>query len=258
MSLRQTRSQGFPIWETLLRARARLVCRMWNWLRTCWSPPSRAPSTFRSATVMGSASTYLVPVPVPFYSQRIPTGQGAEFGFGSEAEAEYWTARGCGIACLRMVIDGFRRIRRLKPMARQGELIRQGLDIGAYCEKGWIHSGLVRLARNAGLDGRCFRNAGVDDIVRELVLGRPCIASVTAGFDGGEPDWQGHPTRRGGHLVVVIGIVNEESKVSAFIVNHPSSDSKYEWEQRAVDLNLFCRSFAGLFMSFWEPQNCAD
>lgn len=48
-----------------------------------------------------------VPYPIPFYTQGVDFTDDSLQGFNSIQEAEHWQDRGCGIASVRMVIDGF-------------------------------------------------------------------------------------------------------------------------------------------------------
>lgn len=198
---------------------------------------------------------YEIDVPIPFYSQRVDLRTALADGFASVGEAEHWIERGCGIACLRMIVDGFRARCGLSSTVRQGEMIHQGLDLGAYCDRGWIHAGLVKLAGLHHLGGACFRGATIDDLVRELRCGHPCIASISVGFEGGLVDEGGRPRRPGGHLAVVLGFLGSNAE-GGLVVNHPSSDPNYEWERRQIDRSAFAASFAGAFMSFWDATLC--
>lgn len=191
-------------------------------------------------------------IQIPYYSQRVSVEHSSVLGFASDKEAEYWIHRGCGIACLRMVIDGFRAEQGLPPGPNQGTLIRKGLAQGAYNGRGWIYAGLVQLASEFDISGRTFRRASREDILGEISQGRPCIASVTVGFEGGQKDEQGAIRPPGGHLVVVTGYAIESGQPVGFLVNHPSSDPNLEWEERIVPLRDFERSFSGGLISFWQ------
>ncbi|MFD0716113.1 C39 family peptidase [Paenibacillus sp. GCM10027626] len=192
-----------------------------------------------------------VSYPIPFYSQRVDFNEDDLQGFKSKQEAEHWQVRGCGIASLKMIIDGFQKQRGLKLSDPYGELIYKGVEKGAYCDRGWIHKGLVELAMEYKIHGQTFRQCSVSDVFNELEKNRPCITSVTVGFNGGKINSEGEVIPAGGHLIVVIGAVRENGVLQGFIVNHPSSSIELNWENHFVDIEDFKRSFSGAFMSFW-------
>ena len=182
----------------------------------------------------------LAPYNVPFYTQRT-TDFRAE-GYFSEEEALYWQPRGCGIASLRMIIDGIRTSQGKNCVEPQGTMIYKGLERHAYVEElGWIHRGLVDLAKDYDIEGESHRKASVEDVIQAINHGMLCMASVSVLFN---------QEKRGGHLIVVKGYETENGKVCNLIVNHPSSNEKYNWENYSVSLEHFRNSFSGAFMSF--------
>jgi len=111
-------------------------------------------------------------------------------------------------------------------------LLQSGLEIGAYLKgKGWVHQGLVTLAREYNLqaDKECIGD-DLEKISGYLRAGDLVVASVSGGFEG---------PRRGGHLVVMHG----ESE-SQFLVHHPSSWKNYEWPNYLIDKEAFSKSFS--------------
>ena len=197
------------------------------------------------------SESFEISLPIPFYSQRIEDGMFDREGFRSREEAAYWQDRGCGVACLKMILDGYRIASNLAIETSYGQLVCQGLEMGAYCKKGWIHAGLVRLANRYGLQGSAFRNSDISTLLAELKLQRPCIVSVTTCFRGGLNSPDGIIFQPGGHLAVALGFNQADGETTGFIVNHPSSSSEYNWSHRSVDLSRFKASFSGSFMSFW-------
>ena len=158
-----------------------------------------------------------------------------------------------------MIIDGLRHSQGLPSGPTYGDLVYRGLEIGAYCDRGWIHTGLVKLANEHGIEGKAFRQSTVPRMLAEIQKDRPCIASVTIRLQGRLRRADGQLWRPGGHLSVVVGYEKEDNDVTAVIVNHPSSWSEYNWECRPIELERFEASFSGAFMSFWIPgdQTCS-
>ena len=149
---------------------------------------------------------------LPFYTQRMTAENWQEEGFSSLAEAESWSGRGCGIASLRMVLEGFGCV-----CGRQGEMISKGLAAGAYKEGiGWIHGKLAEMAGNYGVFGEAKRGKTLADLQKDLENGFVCIASVTPYFRFGQQKPDGSFYGKGGHLVPVYGCETEGERQPIF------------------------------------------
>ena len=84
---------------------------------------------------MGEKKQYRLQMDFPFYTQRMTQETWKEEGFSSFHEADSWTFRSCGIASLRMILEGLG-----KQVERHGTMIAKGVAAGAYKEGvGWIH-----------------------------------------------------------------------------------------------------------------------
>ena len=82
----------------------------------------------------------------PFFTQVIPEQQWPEgFRFAGEDRA-YWSERTCGLACL-MSIASFHG----KPIPTIFELLQEGVRLGHYTNRGWIHAGLAAIGGNIRL-----------------------------------------------------------------------------------------------------------
>ena len=104
---------------------------------------------------------------LPFYTQRMTAENWQAEGFPSLAEAENWSGRGCGIASLRMVLEGFGCA-----CGGQGKMISKGLAAGAYKEGvGWIHGKLAEMAGNYGVFGEAKRGKALADLQKDLEKG---------------------------------------------------------------------------------------
>lgn len=187
-----------------------------------------------------------VSMPIPFRSQMVDLSADME-GFHSVSDARHWQERGCGVACLRMIVEALRPD---APSPRYGEMVYEGLEMNAYCERGWIHEGLVRLACAHGVSGRAYRRARAEDVAEQIRGDRPCIVSITAAFEGGRADEAGRPLPPGGHLAVAFGCSQDERGLRRFLVHHPSSWPEYNWAEKWVDRQSFEQSFSGNFMAF--------
>jgi hypothetical protein len=168
---------------------------------------------------------------VPFFSQQVDKRNYQTEGFATVEQGYYWTPRICGIVCLKMAIAYYQR--QVVPLR---ELLDYGMRINAYREDiGWIHSGLVRIARHYGIGARQMSLGGhINHIARHIMAGHLVMASVAGGFEWG----------RGGHLVVVYGVHVENHRVSRFLVHHSAMTPEYEMPEHWVDRDRFVKSFS--------------
>jgi len=170
--------------------------------------------------------TATLPLPVPRFPQHFSASDAA--ALPPQMDATNWGDRCCGIACLRSLLAFYQL-----PVPSAAALLLEGLERGAWSSKGWIHTGLVDLARQHNLTGVA---AGVDDCValRRLTLtGTPVLVSCTHQFpqDG----------RRGGHLVIVTGVRHRrDDQVVDFV--YPS---RWGSANHCVAAERFGASFTG-------------
>ncbi len=195
---------------------------------------------------MGEKKQFQLPMEFPFYTQRMTQESWQAEGFSSFAEADSWTMRSCGIASLRMVLDGFG-----KNCGRHGPMIQEGLNAGAYQQGvGWIHWGLAKMAAKYGIFGEALRGKTIADLKRELDQGHPCIISIAPFFQGGKPRPEGGVYGKSGHLIPVLGYETEDGELTAFLVHHPSAfaeNNKADWW---VPIDIFTASFSGNYIYF--------
>lgn len=183
---------------------------------------------------------------LPFYTQRMTEDNWRQEGFSSLAEAESWTMRGCGIASLRMVLDGLGCA-----CGGQGEMIARGLAAGAYKEgAGWIHWGLAHMAEEYGIFAEARRGQTPEDLKKALKAGFLCIVSITPFFQYGKKRPDGSIYGKGGHLVPVYGYVEEGGGLRAFLLHHPSAFEEKNCMDWEVALEDFAPSFSGNMILF--------
>ncbi len=189
-------------------------------------------------------------MPVGPLISQIPTD---DDGFPTKALAEHWRLRGCGIACLRMVLSNYRI-----DHGSYWSLVSEGLDAGAYCDQGWIHQGLVDMARRHGLTGWAHRSRTTTDLCGELTNARLVVASVTVCFRGGmaRPGTANDFYSPGGHLVVVTGArVTANGEPAEFRVHHPSATESNNLSDHWVTQDRFEASFSGNYIAFAKPTS---
>ncbi len=168
----------------------------------------------------------------------------AETGATSPQEYAYWTDRACGIACVKMVVEAFGGPKR--PLM---EWIQAGLAINGYLvqttpegaqeERGWIHRSLAQLIEQAGYQAQA-QAATLQDIVAQIRLGNLVIASVS--YEIGTPK---PVTRKGGHLVVVLGAVLEDNQLTHVIINNPSGRTQILQQAAEIPIDRFSAGYTG-------------
>lgn len=130
-------------------------------------------------------------IDLPFQSQN------------SDDVPKEWHHRACGIAAVKMLLDGYRTDDDGRPSTKNrkrdtltmSDLINEGVALNGYTEHGWLHDVLIKILNNHGVhaERREFRSSnpieqkalvdqGLRIIRQNLIEGRPVIASVSASF----------------------------------------------------------------------------
>lgn len=185
---------------------------------------------------------------IPFYSQ-IVNWDNEDSGFPNELEINKWEENCCGIASLRMILDSYGILQ--KTNTTYWDLLQIGLERNAYCEKGWIHQGLLDIATSYGIKGKCHRNKDILDLVESINNKSICIASITKYFLGGKKDESGNIYGKGGHLIVAHDTILKAEQLE-IICNHPSSCPEWNKKDWQVSLNDWKNSFSGNYIEFFE------
>ena len=180
----------------------------------------------------------------------------AESGADSPEEYAYWVECACGVACLKMCVEaaGGPEISLVdwakSGRERGGYLIRQNAD-GSVNEVGWIHGVLAQMAGESGLFARACA-ATSEEILQMLLDGNMVIASVSYEAGDNIPI-----TKKGGHLMVVIGAEYENGRPLAFYVNNPSGRRKELQAAARLPLDRFVSASSGRVI-FMKPLPDAD
>jgi hypothetical protein len=199
---------------------------------------------------------------VPYYRQNSDNGLDP-----------FWRDRSCGILALKMVIDFYRRGQH-QPDIDLGELFDRAMSNGGVDDNGnWLHSALVKTARDYGFRSwrRMWRLSGdqrariesegadsatlernelqqmreaMPTLVETVDMGFPVIISVAKNFDDVEKP----------HLVVLTGVRRsaETNKYQGFFYNDPYSPSRADRKDRYVALARFIEKWNYLAI-FTEP-----
>jgi hypothetical protein len=168
-----------------------------------------------------------------------------QWGCASAAEYAYWVDRACGIACVKMVVEGLGGPQNLMMEWIQDALRRNGYLVtadanGNPVERGWVHRVLADLISACGFPASA-RPATMEEIAGFLDGGQIVIASVS--YELGR---DGPITHQGGHLVVVTGAdVTDAGGVECFSINNPSGRlAKYQVNAR-IDAGRFAQAYSG-------------
>ncbi|MBP6942413.1 MAG: hypothetical protein KBB55_00005 [Candidatus Buchananbacteria bacterium] len=168
---------------------------------------------------------------VPFFSQQMDRQNYLTEGFHTFNQVHYWQYRMSPIVCLKMAIAYYgQKIYTLR------ELIDYGIYINAYREDiGWIHRGLVQIARHYGIRASRMSLGGhINHIARHIMQHHLVMASVAGGFEWGNA----------GQLVVVFGVKVENHQVSHFLVHHSGPVPERELPEHWVSREQFLQSFS--------------
>lgn len=168
------------------------------------------------------------------FEQHFSTHESSEM---SATEREHWGNRACGLACMRTVLDYYDL-----PVPPQVDMLKRGLELGAYSERGWIHAGLLTLARELGLDGVTGRVSDIEQLSNLAAAGIATIVSSTLHFptDG----------QRGGHLVAFAGCSGQPDDRQA----HFADPSRWGENNSTVPASRFWASCTGRIIALWGPE----
>lgn len=189
---------------------------------------------------------------VPFYSQKWDLANWKDLGFKNFDEAKYWERSSCGILCLKMAMDAYISSNSKKMSPRIHDLIKKGVEIGAYDDSlGWKHDGLVRLANE--FEFFAERNTEKDSQALSELLEDNSLLIVSIKWA-----FHNHKTvkeqilfwkKYGGHLALVIGYENDSAgNLIGFYVHHTSIRQDYNWEAKLIPIDVFEKGFTGRYI----------
>src|SRR5258708_20268876 len=117
--------------------------------------------------------------------QQIDAAEWQQHGGAEVGSAEEWSNRVCGMASLRMIL-----LAQGQEAPCLTELVKAGVAIGAFSDRGLLHASVAELAASLGVRGQA-EAVPAEDLPGRLD-GAPLIASVTTEFPvDGRP--AGHP-----------------------------------------------------------------
>ncbi len=154
-----------------------------------------------------------------------------------DVDDEYWQNRACGMACVKMVLDYYK-----KGGESLMDLIKEGVAKNGYCECGWIHDVLVGMMKERGLEvfRKEYKSAdeneqnklvekAIKEIANFLKKKRPVIISAIKNFS----------EEKKFHMVILTGFEKGENGVIGFYYHDPDSRSREEGRHKFVPINVF-------------------
>jgi len=156
-------------------------------------------------------------------------------GFSSEAEAQAWRNRACGIACVSMILSA--KLQSTPPLAT---LIKEGIERQAYVPQvGWSHYGLASMLVERGIEAEVKALSGVDSLIELLSLGKSAILSVAPRLTPAVPDGK---VEKSGHLILVHGLVLMERSPTHCIFSDPDYEQgpgNFSFRRKVDDVTSF-------------------
>lgn len=153
-------------------------------------------------------------------------------------EYEYWSWKGCGMACLKMIL-GFKFGKNI-PLAKLG---KRCLEFGGYIQRRkrldglYYRSFLKFIKEDFNLSGKIFSLMYLEDILKELEAGNFIIASVSAKIKNPKTN----PRKCGGHLVLMLGYDIPKRKL---FLHNPSGSAPSSQEYAQISFRDFKKFFA--------------
>lgn len=185
----------------------------------------------------------VAPLKIPRFGQHFDPEDWEKDGFDGPEHSKQWSDCACGLACIRMIL-GYLNM----PVPDPVEMLWRGVELGAYSSRGWIHQGLVELARSYSLDGDTISVPDLNPLEEAVNSGIPSIVSVTHKFPT-----DGH---KGGHLVVFAGLSSsDQANVAPQRVVHVRDPSRWGEINRCIPVSRFLHSFTGRSILLWAAQS---
>ncbi len=131
--------------------------------------------------------------------------------------------------------------------SRGGYITHQNAD-GTSSEIGWSHRSLAEAAQETGLLSS-WKPSTPQGILEELLKNRLVIASVS--YEAGDETLS--ITKKGGHLMVVLGADFDKTGPIAFYVNNPSGRRKNLQVEARLPIERFASAFSERIIIFEKP-----
>ncbi len=138
-------------------------------------------------------------------------------------DEEKWQSCSCGIVSLAMILDYY-----AIPFVLDEMIVRALKNNGYIKGIGWKHQALVDLAIGYGLEARRTEDDIIDNLMDSLVRDEPVIVSVYKNFD----------TKKGGHLVVLLGFYVADKELVGFYINDPIG-AQYKHQNQFIEIEKF-------------------
>jgi hypothetical protein len=160
---------------------------------------------------------------------------------GADSKAEYavWSASGCGMACTKMLVAHLWD--REVPLVELGKKCAEygGYSLPVEESVGLVYGPFTRFAKEElGLTATAVVPLFIPEIIEELSAGKYVIASVSPKIRHASDT----PTKKGGHLVLVLGYDLDKKE---FYFHNPSGFLKETQEYASISFADFKKFFGG-------------
>jgi len=117
------------------------------------------------------------------------------------------------------------------------ELIKIGMEIGAYGKSGWVHQGLINIADKFGLqikrkefkDSEELFSVGVKEIVKSLQDGKPVFVSAVKQFKDTDKF----------HMILLVGFKEGGENPVGFYYHDPDAEVEKDGKEQFVSFEVF-------------------
>lgn len=163
------------------------------------------------------------------------------FGFATIEEYEFWAWRLCGLVCVKMVLDAYKKA----SAETVASLTKLGVELGGYDPKkdvGWFAVPLVKLARRFSLNGKVYRVLSTEEIAKNILDNEFVIASVNPRVIRNDTDTVPN-NEKNGHLILVWGVKIQNGKIIGFYIHNPSGRTSETQQKAFIPSKRFRNSF---------------
>ncbi len=160
-----------------------------------------------------------------------------QFGAKDSDEFTFWAWRDCGIVCIKMILNHFKKAKDKSIM----DLTHEGIDLkgylvnnenGKFIDKGWFHHSLVSLLEKYNISAKMKKWQTIESVTQDILNNKMVIISVhVPGRRFIKEDRSFEPkehAKYGGHLLLAIGVKMEGKDIEGIFVHDPRGLENYQ------------------------------
>ena len=173
------------------------------------------------------------------------------FGFKTDDEVDYWTHRGCGIACVKMLIEAKGEV-----SPTFASLTLDGKALGGYdtaTDRGWYYQPLVKLLAKYSIVSQTRSYLPLVELTHKIATHNLAIVSVNPQII--RKDRKITSREKSGHLVLVTGVEISNRKINGFYINNPSGKTPDTQHNSFVPTSIFSQAYGSRGILVSNPQS---